>query len=185
MIEKQKIRVVEVGPRDGFQNIKTFIPTETKYEILAAMFAAGVSEMEFTSFVSPKAIPQMADAKELASRKVPVHTILPLVEYAVFYGLRADEAELNVSVSASLEGERLLVSVDDDGPGLGEDELAALFSRFKGAHEGEAIQMNLLSARRRLREFYGAEGGINISATTGQGTHSLVVFPEKNLTGGL
>ena len=70
MIENQRIRVVEVGPRDGFQNIKTFIPTETKYAIIADMFAAGVSEMEFTSFVSPRAIPQMADAWELAVRVV-------------------------------------------------------------------------------------------------------------------
>ncbi|MDR2891910.1 MAG: PocR ligand-binding domain-containing protein [Deltaproteobacteria bacterium] len=123
--------------------------------------------------------------KELNSRKIPVHTILPLVEYAVFYGLRADEAELNVSVTASMDGERLLVSVNDDGPGLGEDELAALFARFKGAHEGEAIQMNLHSARRRLRELYGADGGISISATTGLGTQSLVVLPETNLIGGL
>jgi hydroxymethylglutaryl-CoA lyase len=63
----EKIRIVEVGPRDGFQNIKTFIPTERKIELIALLAKAGVREMELTSFVSPKAIPQMSDAKEVAA----------------------------------------------------------------------------------------------------------------------
>lgn len=70
MITGKKASVVEVGPRDGFQNIKGFIPTDTKFRIIEDMFAAGIREMEITSFVSPKAIPQMADAKELAERVV-------------------------------------------------------------------------------------------------------------------
>lgn len=55
----------EVCPRDGFQNIKEFIPTEKKLEFIEAMLATGVKEMEVTSFVSPKAIPQLADATEV------------------------------------------------------------------------------------------------------------------------
>ncbi len=70
MNEDSKITVVEVGPRDGFQNIKEFIPTEIKFRVIDEMFAAGVQAMEITSFVSPKAIPQMADAKELAAKVV-------------------------------------------------------------------------------------------------------------------
>lgn len=63
----EKIRAVEIGPRDGFQNIKEFIPTEVKIRIIEALIAAGSKEMEITSFVHPKAIPQMADAAEVAS----------------------------------------------------------------------------------------------------------------------
>ena len=55
----------EVCPRDGFQSVKEFIPTEKKIEFIEAMIAAGVKEMEITSFVSPKAIPQLADAAEV------------------------------------------------------------------------------------------------------------------------
>ena len=55
----------EVCPRDGFQNVKAFIPTERKLEWIDALFEAGVSEMEVTSFVSPKAILQFADAAEV------------------------------------------------------------------------------------------------------------------------
>lgn len=61
-----QVKIVEVGPRDGFQNIKTFIPTEIKKNVIEGMVAAGVKTMEVTSFVHPKAIPQMADAAEVA-----------------------------------------------------------------------------------------------------------------------
>ena len=62
----KKINVFECGPRDGWQNLKQHIPTEEKLRFIDDMFACGVSEMEVTSFVSPKAIPQMADAAEVA-----------------------------------------------------------------------------------------------------------------------
>ena len=58
----QNIQIVEVGPRDGFQNVKDFIPTEDKISIVSGLIDAGVTNLEVTSFVSPKAIPQMADA---------------------------------------------------------------------------------------------------------------------------
>lgn len=65
-----QVKIVEVGPRDGFQNIKTLIPTETKINVIEGMVAAGVQVMEVTSFVHPKAIPQMADAAEVAKHTV-------------------------------------------------------------------------------------------------------------------
>ena len=59
------ITVCEVGPRDGFQNEKTFIPTERKIEVVNALFASGLKHMQVTSFVSPRAVPQLADAEEV------------------------------------------------------------------------------------------------------------------------
>ncbi len=61
----KKIKIVEVGPRDGFQNIKEQIPTEIKVEIIRRLIDSGVRDMEITSFVNPKLVPQMADAKEV------------------------------------------------------------------------------------------------------------------------
>ncbi len=61
----KKVEVVEVGPRDGFQNIKEWIPTETKLEIIDHLIACGFKKMEVTAFVHPKAVPQMADAREI------------------------------------------------------------------------------------------------------------------------
>ena len=59
------VRVYEVGPRDGLQNEKTPIPTGEKLRFLALLADAGLREIEATSFVSPQAIPQLADADEL------------------------------------------------------------------------------------------------------------------------
>lgn len=56
------VTITEVGPRDGFQNVKTFIPTADKIAIIEGLIAAGLKKFELTSFVSPKAIPQLADA---------------------------------------------------------------------------------------------------------------------------
>jgi isopropylmalate/homocitrate/citramalate synthase len=62
------VRIYEVGPRDGLQNEPTQIPTATKAQFLALLAATGLREIEATSFVSPTAIPQLADADELLAR---------------------------------------------------------------------------------------------------------------------
>ena len=61
-----KANVVEIGPRDGFQNVKEFIPTQEKLQIIDGLVEAGFKKIQITSFVSPKAIPQMRDAAELS-----------------------------------------------------------------------------------------------------------------------
>jgi hydroxymethylglutaryl-CoA lyase len=58
----QTVRVVEVGPRDGLQNEKALIPTEQKIQFVAMLAEAGLPVVEATSFVSPRAIPQLSDA---------------------------------------------------------------------------------------------------------------------------
>ena len=60
-----QVRIYEVGPRDGLQNESTAIPLATKVEFIRRLAAAGIREIEATSFVSPKAIPQLADADDL------------------------------------------------------------------------------------------------------------------------
>src|SRR5438046_1563569 len=56
------VRVVEVGPRDGLQNEKVLIPTEQKIQFINMLAEAGLPVVEATSFVSPRAIPQLSDA---------------------------------------------------------------------------------------------------------------------------
>ena len=60
-----RIRVYEVGPRDGLQNESMPVPLEAKRRFIELLADAGLSEIEATSFVSPRAIPQLADADEL------------------------------------------------------------------------------------------------------------------------
>lgn len=61
------VRIVEVGARDGLQNEKTIIAAATKIELIDRLSATGLRTIEATSFVSPKWIPQLADAAEVFS----------------------------------------------------------------------------------------------------------------------
>ena len=60
-----RVRIVEVGPRDGLQNEKTLIPAAAKIELIDRLSATGLRSIEATSFVSPKWVPQLADAAEV------------------------------------------------------------------------------------------------------------------------
>lgn len=62
----KQIEIYEVGPRDGFQNLKTYIPLEEKLKIIDDLVASGIKHIQITSFVSPKAIPQLKDAADVA-----------------------------------------------------------------------------------------------------------------------
>lgn len=64
----QRVKVVEVGPRDGLQNEPTPIDTDTKVEFINRLSDTGLSVIEATSFVSPKWVPQLADADEVMAR---------------------------------------------------------------------------------------------------------------------
>jgi hydroxymethylglutaryl-CoA lyase len=64
----ERITVVEVGPRDGLQNQSDVIATDDKVRFIDLLSAAGFTEIEVTSFVSPKAVPQLADAGEVLAR---------------------------------------------------------------------------------------------------------------------
>ena len=61
----ERLYIQDVGPRDGLQLIRDFIPTEGKFRLSAALLEAGLQRIELTSFVHPKAVPQMADAAAL------------------------------------------------------------------------------------------------------------------------
>jgi isopropylmalate/homocitrate/citramalate synthase len=74
-----RVTVVEVGPRDGLQNEKLPVPTAAKIEFINRLSASGLPVIEATSFVSPRAIPQLADASEV----FPANVKAPGVRYPV------------------------------------------------------------------------------------------------------
>jgi hydroxymethylglutaryl-CoA lyase len=63
-----RVRLVEVGPRDGLQNEQTMVPTDVKVALIDLLTDAGFAAIEATSFVSPKWVPQMADAPDVMAR---------------------------------------------------------------------------------------------------------------------
>lgn len=91
------VRVVEVGPRDGLQNEKAQIPTAQKIQFIDLLSAAGLPVVEATSFVSPRAIPQLSDASAVMAgiQRLPTTAYPVLVpnmkgmERAIAAGVRA------------------------------------------------------------------------------------------------
>ena len=62
-----KVKIIEVGPRDGLQNIKTFVPADKKILFIKKLAACGIKEIQIGSFVAPRAIMQFKDIKEVAN----------------------------------------------------------------------------------------------------------------------
>jgi hydroxymethylglutaryl-CoA lyase len=104
-VSRPEVVVYEVGPRDGLQNEPETIATETKAELVRRLASAGVSRIEITSFVSPKWIPQLADADELCRvvARPPSATFSALVPneagYERFRAARLPVAAFFVSAS--------------------------------------------------------------------------------------
>jgi hydroxymethylglutaryl-CoA lyase len=109
------ILVSEVGPRDGLQNTKQFMPTEYKKRWISAACAAGLREVEVCSFVPPKLIPQMADATEVVAHALTipglnVAVLAPNVkgaERAMRAGAHKITLTISVSKSHSLSNVRM------------------------------------------------------------------------------
>ena len=105
------VRVVEVGPRDGLQNEKVLVPTEQKIRFINMLAEAGLPVVEATSFVSPRAIPQLGDAGAVmvALTQLPTtqyHVLVPNLkgmERALAAGVRLHGATVHF-VSDRLDG---------------------------------------------------------------------------------
>lgn len=101
-----KANVVEIGPRDGFQNVKEFIPTEIKLQIIDGLVQSGYKKIQITSFVSEKAIPQMKDAAAVTEAVLDKYGNVDFFALVPnFYGARSAVAvglrEVNPVISLS------------------------------------------------------------------------------------
>jgi hydroxymethylglutaryl-CoA lyase len=99
------VLVSEVGPRDGLQSVDRTMPTGVKHRWIAALAGAGLREIEVASFVSPKRLPQMADAAEVVSAAIGIDrlTVLALVPNLVGAknAIAAGARNLTMPISAS------------------------------------------------------------------------------------
>lgn len=110
-------RVIEVGPRDGLQNEKVFIPTAQKLMFIQALSGAGLKEIEITSFVSPKWVPQLADSAEIFSSLTEVTDFSALVpnlerlDHALAVG--AERIAFFTAASESFTRRNINLSIDE------------------------------------------------------------------------
>lgn len=182
------VDVVEVGTRDGLQIESRIIPAARKIEILNKMIASGMREIEVTSFVSPKAVPQLADAAEVLAgieRRAGTYlsALVPNVkgaERAAATGV--DAGMLFISVSETHNRKNLNRSIDDSIAGFapvvevlraaGKDVMGGTAVAFGCPFEGEIDQSNLL----RIVHAYFDLGidHITLGDTTGMATPNNV-----------
>lgn len=103
----KKVTLIEVGPRDGFQFEKRWIPTEMKVEIINDLIGAGLKHIQVASFVNPSRVPQMADAEEVIKR-LPAES-----RGVVFSGLVLNTTGLKRALQAGLNHLEISLSVSD------------------------------------------------------------------------
>jgi hydroxymethylglutaryl-CoA lyase len=178
-----EVRLREVAPRDGFQSLERFVPTEQKIEIIEAVGRAGVAEVEATSFVSPRAVPQMRDAQAVmagARRTGCVHAALVPnlggAQRAV--ASRADQLVVVISASeahnrANLRRSRKESLADLDGifrlaESAGVPVVGAVSVAFGCPYEGDVSNGDVL----RVLEAYLEKGaaGVMLADTAGMAT---------------
>jgi hydroxymethylglutaryl-CoA lyase len=101
------IKVYEVGPRDGLQNEAKIISTDEKHKLIDGLVAAGLKHIELTSFVHPKAVPQMADADEV------MRTALKKHEHSWFTGLVFNQRGYDRAIASGCQAMAFGVSVSE------------------------------------------------------------------------
>ena len=201
----KEVKITEVGPRDGFQSEKTILKTEDKIDIINNLIEAGFPRIEVSSFVSPKAIPQLADAEKILNKvnRSSQTTLAALVPNARG-ALRAVEAKLDeivVFLSASESHNKKNVNRSVKESLLGFKEIADIAGKnnipiqgdiataFGCPFEGNISPKKLadISKEYKLMGFK----GVTLGDTTGMATPPVVIdainairnnVPDFNIT---
>ncbi len=183
------VRVVEVGPRDGLQNEKALIPTEQKVQFINMLAEAGFPVVEATSFVSPRAIPQLSDASAVMAglTRHPSTTYPVLVpnlkgmERALAAGVRAvavftaasesfTRHNINATIEESLANFRPVVALAQQE---GVTVRGYISTVFGCPYEGSVDPLKVLSVAQALLEMGIDE--LSLGDTIGVATPNQVV----------
>ena len=183
------VRVVEVGPRDGLQNEKVLIPTEQKIQFINMLAEAGLPVVEATSFVSPRAIPQLSDASAVMAGLTRFSTTeypvlvpnLKGMERALAAGVRsvavftaASESftrhNINATIAESLANFRPVVALAQQE---GVPVRGYISTVFGCPYEGTVAPEQVLTVAQALIEM--GIGELSLSDTIGVATPNQVV----------
>lgn len=132
----QRVKIVEVGPRDGLQNEKQVVPTELKIELIDRLAAAGVPVIEATSFVSPKWVPQMGDNS------------------AVLAGIRRQPGVTYTALTPNLQG--------FDGAVVAKADEVAIFGAASEAFSQKNINCSIAESLKRFEPVVSAASALEI-----------------------
>lgn len=180
----KRVKIVEVGPRDGLQNEPEIVPTEVKIGLIDRLTDAGLSAIEATSFVSPKWVPRMADAAEVMAgiaRKpgVSYPVLVPnmkgleaamaagATEIAIFAAATETFSQKNTNCSIAESFERF-EPVAKTALGAGLKVRGYISVVLACPYEGEVDPQAVVPVARRLYELGCYE--VSLGDTTGAGT---------------
>ena len=183
----QRVHIVDVGPRDGLQNEKQMIPADVKVELVDRLTDAGFENIEVTSFVSPKWVPQMSDAAEVMARirrksGVTYSVLVPNEKgLAGALAAKADEIVVFAAASEAFSQRNINCSIDESIERFRPVTAAAQAHgiRIRGAiscalgcpYQGE-VEPNAVAHVARLMKAIGVQH-VGVADTIGTGT------PEK------
>ncbi len=183
-----RVLITEVGPRDGLQNEKQPVSTDAKVELCTRLLQAGVRQLEATSFVSPKWVPQMADAAEVMARLprpdgVTVSALTPNMKgFEAALAAGADEVVIFAAASETFSMRNINCSIAESierfrpvAQAAKQHRLrlrAALSVAFGCPYEGEVPVAAVVDVASRLRDLGCDE--IGIADTIGVGTAAQV-----------
>ena len=192
----KKVTIVEVGPRDGLQNEKEFVATATKIELVNRLIDAGAPKIEAASFVSPKWVPQMADAAEVMQgieRKpgVVYAALTPNVrglegalangaDEVVIFGAASEafsQKNINCSIAESIERFADVARLAKESGVL---LRASISTAFGCPYQGEVSIDSVLDVTKRMQDLGCDE--IDIADTIGVGTAAHVYEVMRRVT---
>ena len=192
----KKVTIVEVGPRDGLQNEKEFVATATKIELVNRLIDAGAPKIEAASFVSPKWVPQMADAAEVMQgieRKpgVVYAALTPNVrglegalangaDEVVIFGAASEafsQKNINCSIAESIERFADVARLAKEAGVL---LRASISTAFGCPYQGEVSIDSVLDVVKRMQDLGCDE--IDIADTIGVGTAAHVYEVMRRVT---
>lgn len=164
-----KVKIVEVGPRDGLQNEKEIIATEDKFQFISLLSDSGLKTVEVTSFVKPPAIPQMGDAEELfklvneklINKKINYPCLVPnMYGYEKAKSSGVKEIALFSATSDAFTKKNINATVDESFERMSEVASAAkkdgirmrgyISTAFGCPYEGEMSVEKLISVSKRF-----------------------------------
>jgi hydroxymethylglutaryl-CoA lyase len=194
----KQVTLIEVGPRDGLQNEKNIIATDIKIRFIEALKQANIREMELTSLVSPKWIPQMKDADDILKSCLDIkerHFVLAPNQKGVerFYQSNASHIAVFVGVSSTFNKKNINKTTEESmtelKPLIGELKEDGKFIRacistaFYCPYEGKIDKQAVVSLCHRFAEFGVDELSVadTIGMATPQDVYELFCLLKENL----
>ena len=113
--------------------------------------------------------------------EIPKLTLQPLVENALYHGIKYKRSRGNIRVEGSLAGDTIHLCVMDDGVGMGEEEVEALQKEIERPCKETEKGFGLANVNERIRMYFGKEYGMKICSEKGQGTKIELIIPARRM----